>query len=184
CGRSCGRCAAGSTTTWTPRRWTSCATTIRRSRPGCLPPVKPGRPPRRTPAMPIDWPVLLAALLSGLSGGLHCAAMCGGIATSFPAMGPHGDLRYVPEPTRGRVLGYVVAGAVAGGVGGGIVAVARSPWLGVGLRVAVGLVLVVAALRLFDVRGRLAFLGGNGAMWQWLRPLQRRLLPAASHAKR
>ncbi|HVI59101.1 MAG TPA: sulfite exporter TauE/SafE family protein [Luteimonas sp.] len=134
--------------------------------------------------MPIDWPILLAALLSGLSGGLHCAAMCGGIATSFPAMGARGDLRYVVEPNLGRVLGYVIAGAVAGGIGGGIVAVARSPWLGVGLRVAVGLVLVVAALRLFDVRGRLRLPGGTGAMWQWLRPLQRRLLPADSHAKR
>src|SRR3546814_9615652 len=48
---------------------------------------------------------------------LHCAAMCGGIATSFPAMGPRGDLRYVIEPNLGRVLGYVIAGAVAGGIG-------------------------------------------------------------------
>src|SRR3546814_18574807 len=105
--------------------------------------------------------------------------MCGGIATSFPAMGPRGDLRYVIEPNLGRVLGYVIAGAVAGGIGGGIVAVARSPWLGVWLRVAVGLVLVVAAVRLLDSRGRLAFLRGNGAMCQWLRPLQRRLRSAA-----
>lgn len=134
--------------------------------------------------MPIDWPVLLAALLSGLTGGLHCAAMCGGIATSFPAMGPRADLRYVIEPNLGRVLGYVIAGAVAGGIGGGIVAVARSPWLGVGLRAAVGLVLVIAAVRLLDSRGRLAFLRGNGAMWRWLRPLQRRLLPANTHARR
>src|SRR3546814_4331026 len=96
--------------------------------------------------MPIDWPVLLAALLSGLTGGLHCAAMCGGIATSFPAMGPRGDLRYVIEPNLGRVLGYVIACAVAGGIGGGIVTMARSPWLGVGLRVAVGLVMVVAEI--------------------------------------
>src|SRR3546814_9334488 len=87
-------------------------------------------------------PALRAALLSGLTGGLHCAAMCGGIATSFPAMGPRGDLRYVIEPNLGRVPGYVIAGAVAGGIGGGIVPVARSPWLGVWLRVAVGLVLV------------------------------------------
>lgn len=135
--------------------------------------------------MPIDWPVLLAALLSGLAGGLHCAAMCGGIATSFPAMGARGDLRYVVEPNLGRVLGYAIAGAVAGGVGGGIVSVARLPWLATGLRVAVGLVLVVAALRMLDVRGRLGFLHriGGGA-WRWLRPLQRRLLPADTHARR
>ena len=33
--------------------------------------------------MPIDWLVLGGALLSGLLGGAHCAAMCGGIATSL-----------------------------------------------------------------------------------------------------
>src|SRR3546814_5087196 len=70
-------------------------------------PTTPHRTTNPGPTMPIDWPVLLAALLSGLTGGLHCAAMCGGIATSFPAMGPRGDLRYVIEPNLGRVLGYV-----------------------------------------------------------------------------
>src|SRR5690606_28180778 len=165
------RCAAGSTTTWTPRRWTSCATIrCRRLRPERRRSApRQRRAIRRAPTMPVDWPVLLAALLSGLSGGLHCAAMCGGIVISSPAMGPRGDLRYVIEPNLGRVLGYVIAGAVAGGIGGGIVAVARSPWLGVGLRAAVGLVLVVAAVRLLDSRGRLAFLRGNGATWRWLR---------------
>ena len=33
-----------------------------------------------------DWLVLGSALLAGLLGGVHCAAMCGGIATAFPAM--------------------------------------------------------------------------------------------------
>ena len=131
--------------------------------------------------MPIDWLTLLAALLSGLTGGVHCAAMCGGIATGFSAMGPRGSLAHVLEPNLGRVLGYVIAG----GVGSGIVTVARSPWLAIGLRMAVGLVLVVAALRLLDRRGRLAFLSRSGqGMWRWLRPLQGRLLPANSHGKR
>src|SRR3546814_7530310 len=100
------------------RRWTSCATIRRRRRHRPLrSPTTPQRTTSPGPTMPIDWPVLLAALLSGLTGGLHCAAMCGGIATSFPAMGPRGDLRYVIEPNLGRVLGYVIAGAVAGGIG-------------------------------------------------------------------
>ena len=30
-----------------------------------------------------DWLVLGAALTSGLLGGVHCAAMCGGIATGL-----------------------------------------------------------------------------------------------------
>ena len=33
--------------------------------------------------MTLDWLVLSAALLSGLLGGVHCAAMCGAIATSL-----------------------------------------------------------------------------------------------------
>lgn len=135
-------------------------------------------------AMPIDWLTLLAALLGGLTGGVHCAAMCGGIATGLSSMGPR-DLRYVIEPNLGRVLGYSIAGAVAGGIGGGIVSVARSEWLMIGLRMAVGLVLVVAALRLLDRRGRLAFLTRTGGtLWNRLRPLQTRLLPANTHAKR
>ena len=31
----------------------------------------------------IDWLVISAALMSGLLGGVHCAAMCGGIATGL-----------------------------------------------------------------------------------------------------
>ena len=42
--------------------------------------------------MPVDSLTLMAALLSGLLGGVHCAAMCGGIATGFSAMSPHGGL--------------------------------------------------------------------------------------------
>ncbi len=134
--------------------------------------------------MPIDWAVLLAALLSGLTGGVHCAAMCGGIATGFSSMGPR-DLRYVLEPNLGRVLGYTLAGAVAGGIGHGIVGIAQLPWLAIGLRIAVGLVLVIAALRLLDQRGRLAFLTRTGGgIWNRLRPLQRHLLPANTHGKR
>ena len=134
--------------------------------------------------MPIDWLTLLAAALAGLTGGVHCAAMCGGIATGFSSMGPR-DLSYVIEPNLGRVLGYAIAGAIAGGIGGGIVSVARSEWLTFGLRMAVGLVLVIAALRLLDRRGRFAFLTRTGGgIWNRLRPLQRRLLPANTQGKR
>lgn len=134
--------------------------------------------------MPIDWLTLLAAMLAGLTGGVHCAAMCGGIATGFSSMAPR-DLRYVLEPNLGRVLGYAVAGAIAGGIGGGIVGIARSPWLMLGLRMAVGLVLVIVALRLLDRHGRLALLTRTGGgLWHRLRPLQRRLLPADTHGKR
>lgn len=136
--------------------------------------------------MPIDWLTLGAALLTGVMGGVHCAAMCGGIATGFSAMGPKASWKYAIEPNLGRVLGYTVAGAIAGGIGHGIVDLAQLDWLAWGLRAAVGLVLIVVAARLLDRKGRLAFLSGpgTGALWSKLRPLQRRLLPANTSAKR
>lgn len=135
--------------------------------------------------MPVDWLIVGAAALSGLMGGVHCAAMCGGIATGFAAVGPRAGWRYALEPNLGRVGGYVLAGALAGGLGHGIVDIADSPWLALGLRTAVGLVLVLAAVRLLDRQGRFTRLRMPGApVWQWLRPLQRRLLPANSTGKR
>ena len=135
--------------------------------------------------MPIDWLTPAAALLTGLMGGVHCAAMCGGIATGFSALPAAGGWRTALEPNLGRVAGYTLAGAVAGGLGHGIVGLAQVEWLALGARMLVGLVLVVAALRLLDRQGRLTFLPRPGAgLWQRLRPMQRRLLPANSTGKR
>lgn len=136
--------------------------------------------------MSIDWLTLGAAWLAGLMGGVHCAAMCGGIATGFSAMGgPRPSWRQALEPNLGRVLGYTIAGAIAGAFGHGIVRVAGNDWLALGLRVAVGAVLVVTALRLLDRKGRLSFLSRTGdGLWQTLRPLQRRLLPANTSGRR
>ncbi|MEN9706323.1 MAG: hypothetical protein RLZZ393_2202 [Pseudomonadota bacterium] len=135
--------------------------------------------------MPPDWLLLGSALLSALLGGAHCAAMCGGIATAFPAMGRERSLRAALEPNLGRLLGYVLAGAVAGGLGHGIVELARASELRALLRVALGAVLVIAALRLLDSAGRLALLARPGRMaLGWLAPLHRRLLPADTSGKR
>ena len=135
--------------------------------------------------MPIDWLTAGAALLTGLMGGVHCAAMCGGIATGFSAMDPHGGWRRALEPNLGRVAGYTLAGALAGGLGYGIVGLARTEWIALGSRMLVGVVLVVAALRLLDRQGRLTRLPRPAAgLWQRLRPLQRRLLPANTSGRR
>ena len=134
--------------------------------------------------MPVDMLVLGAALLTGLLGGAHCVAMCGGIATGF-SLHSRGWFAAL-QPNLGRVFGYVLAGAVVGGLGGGLLGLARAPWLGVAMRAAVGIVLVVAGLRMLDTRNRLPrFFGGPGnRLWLALRPLQRRLLPADSASKR
>lgn len=135
--------------------------------------------------MAIDWLIPGAALLSGLLGSAHCAAMCGGIATGFSALSTRQGWIPALEANGGRVMGYVAAGAVAGGLGQGIVGVARMEWLGLGLRMLVGAVLVLVALRMFDRKGRLAKLPGSRLQpWRWLRPLQQRLLPADTRARR
>lgn len=132
--------------------------------------------------MPIDLPVLLAALLSGLVGGIHCAAMCGGVAAGV-SLATRGapPLRSALVSNGGRILGYVIAGALVGGLGAGLLQVLRVDALMLGMRMAVGLVLILVALRLLDTRNRLGFLSRPGAaLWQRLAPLQRRLLPATT----
>ena len=89
--------------------------------------------------MPIDWLVLLAALTSGLLGGLHCVAMCGGIATGFSAASPQQGWMPALQLNLGRVGGYVLAGAIVGALGHGLLSILREPWIGIALRMLVGL---------------------------------------------
>jgi sulfite exporter TauE/SafE len=134
--------------------------------------------------MTADWLVIGGALLTGLLGGAHCAAMCGGIATGL-AVGQRSSWWIAAQPNLGRVGGYVIAGALAGGIGQALLGVVRMPGLIVASRAAVGVVLVLAALRLLDRSGRFAFLSVPGAhMWQRMRPLQRRLFPPDTAGKR
>ena len=130
-------------------------------------------------AMPIDGLALGAALISGLAGSVHCVAMCGGIATGLGSLAGQGRPGFgaALRINGGRIAGYVLAGVVVGSVGHGLLALA--PQLGLALRVALGAALVLIALRLLDSGRRLAMLHKSGtALWQWLAPLRRRLLPA------
>lgn len=128
--------------------------------------------------MPIDLVTLTAALLTGLLGGVHCVAMCGGIATGLSASMPRPGLGTAFALNGGRVLGYTLAGAIVGGFGGGLLSLARVDGLATTLRVAMGAVLVLAALRLLWPH-RFGFLSrGAAGFWRLLRPLQSRL-PAA-----
>lgn len=134
--------------------------------------------------MPIDGLVVGAAFLSGLLGGAHCAAMCGGIATGF-ATRQTGGWWTAAQPNLGRIAGYTLAGAIVGGFGSALLEVAQLPGLTLFLRASVGVVLILAALRLLGHRGRLGFLAVPGnRFWQYLRPLQSRLLPADTATRR
>jgi uncharacterized protein len=142
--------------------------------------------------MTLDWLVLGAALLSGLLGGVHCAAMCGGIATTVLSgassrrdASPAALWLQAMQPNLGRILGYALAGAIAGGIGHGLVAIVRQPHFALALRVGVGAVLIVVALRLLNPRRRFDPLSKPAqSLWQRLRPLQARLLPADTAFKR
>lgn len=132
-----------------------------------------------------DWLTLGAALLAGLLGGVHCVAMCGGIATGFSALHGRGGWRLALEANGGRVLGYVLAGAIAGGIGHGIVTLARSDTVSLVLRMAVGVVLLVAAFRLLVPRGRFnPFARVALHFWVRVQPLARRLGPGDSSLRR
>jgi uncharacterized protein len=135
--------------------------------------------------MPFDWLAIGAALLAGLLGSLHCAAMCGGIAASTGIGARRGSaFATALRVNLARIGSYALAGAIAGGIGGGIVLVARMESLQFAMRMAVGLVLVIVALRLLDRRGRLGLLRAPaGQLWRWLAPLQRRLMPANTPMK-
>ena len=127
--------------------------------------------------------------MSGLLGGVHCAAMCGGIATglSFGQRPANAGAQWLQalQPNLGRVLGYALAGAIVGGFGHGLVTIAQTPWLALGMRMAVGVMMVVVALRLLDPSAKSNPLARPGrALWQRLQPLQRRLLPADTAFKR
>ena len=129
--------------------------------------------------------VITSGLVSGLMGSAHCAAMCGGIATGFSGLSHKRGWLDALEPNVGRVLGYTLAGAIAGGIGHGIVSLARLPSLTLALRAAVGVVLIITALRLLDRSGRLAFLTVPGKLWHRLfGPLQKRLQPIDTTGKR
>jgi hypothetical protein len=133
--------------------------------------------------MPADLLVVGSAWLTGLMGSAHCAAMCGGIATGFSRA--RSSWLTALEPNIGRVLGYAAAGALAGGVGRGVVMLLPFEQIGQVLRALVGIVLVVAALRLLDARGHLRFLDRPAlAGAKWLAPLRTRLLPADTTARR
>ena len=129
--------------------------------------------------MPIDWLVLGGALLTGLLGSVHCVAMCGGIAVGLSSGAPQASaLGAALRLNGGRIMGYALAGLLAGGLGSGVLVLARADWLQIGLRLLVGAVLVVAALRILLPQRKIAPASLGVGLWRLLQPLHRRLLPA------
>jgi sulfite exporter TauE/SafE len=140
--------------------------------------------------MPLDLLTLGAAFLSGLVGSVHCIAMCGGIATGLSAAsaatgGARPALDSALALNLGRIAGYTLAGLLVGAFGGGLVRVADAHAWQVAWRVALGIALMLIALRVAGAGDHWNLLGRLGApLWRALAPLQRRLIPARTWPRR
>lgn len=140
--------------------------------------------------MPIDLLTLGAAFLSGLLGSAHCLVMCGGVATSLsaaaaPARGARPALAVASALNAGRLAGYALAGALVGAFGTGLQRAFAAPAWQTGLRVALGTLLMLVALRTLGVGDRWNALAHLGTpVWKLIAPLRQRLVPARTLSSR
>lgn len=118
----------------------------------------------------------VAAVTLGLLGGVHCAAMCGGLASAIALGIPSGATavaraRVLASLSLGRILGYAVAGAVAGTLGlavaGVLGATGAAELRGLAGAALIGLALVVAGV----VRPAAAFERLGARVWRRLQPM-------------
>jgi uncharacterized protein len=126
--------------------------------------------------MPIDIILLSAAFLSGLLGSTHCVLMCGGIATAIPAQVSSSPFSNALLLNSARVLAYTLAGIVVGSISTGFIRLIPIETLSIMARAAVGVVLLLVAIRLFDTKARFSWLNKpNQWLWRFLKPLQKHL---------
>lgn len=125
----------------------------------------------------------ISAFVVGLLGAVHCVGMCGGIAGVL-SIGTENLtvsarlLRTVAYNT-GRITSYTAAGVVAGLAGGTLGGLLPA---GTARPLAMGISAVFALLLALYLVGRGALLvrleGYGGRLWQFLRPLGQRFIPA------
>ena len=143
---------------------------------------------------------LSAAFTAGLAGSAHCFAMCGGLASAFGMRASsHSTTGVATSPSvmlskhalahslpyqLGRLGGYTVAGAICGVLGATLQSMLDLASIGVGLRIASGVLLVLIALRMLSPWNPLRWLETLGAQfWRSLQPLARPLHSAATLAR-
>jgi hypothetical protein len=133
--------------------------------------------------------LVLTALVLGLTGSTHCIAMCGGIVGALSGGLVTLGRRRSPAKLRmvgyhaGRITSYAVAGAAAGAFGSLAQHLPFVEGAGLGLRILVGLGLVLLGASLARIGSPLAGLERFGApVWRLLRPLAQDLLGRPSIA--
>jgi sulfite exporter TauE/SafE len=126
--------------------------------------------------MPIDIILLSAAFLTGLLGSTHCVLMCGGIATAVPAQVKTSPFKNALALNASRVLAYTLAGLVVGSISTGFIQLLPIEALSIMARAAVGIVLLLVAIRLLDTKAKFAWLNKpNQWLWRFIQPLQKHL---------
>jgi len=129
--------------------------------------------------------IFLVAFAVGLLSAAHCLGMCGGIMGALSFALPDETRAQVPRLlgflaayNLGRIASYAAGGAVAGGLGLTLVEGSGSAEVGLLLRGAAALLMVLAGLHLagwLPAAGRIERLGAP--LWRRLEPLARRLVP-------
>lgn len=126
--------------------------------------------------MPVDLILLSAAFLTGLLGSTHCVLMCGGIATAIPAQIKTRPFRNALTLNASRILAYSLAGLVAGSISTGFIQLLPIETLAIMARAAVGVVLLLVAVRLLDTKAKFAWLNKpNQWLWSFIQPMQKHL---------
>jgi sulfite exporter TauE/SafE len=125
-----------------------------------------------------------AALLLGLVASGHCIVMCGGISG---ALGLVTSKNHSGAPRRtllatyqcGRIASYTLAGLLVGSIGDRVISILDVDSVRVGLRIATGIALAMAALAMLG-RIKAPGLGLGRLLWPRIARLGRRLVPVAS----
>jgi sulfite exporter TauE/SafE len=131
---------------------------------------------------------LSAAALAGAAGSAHCVVMCGGLAGALGmrarAVDPSAARRDVSLYHCGRLAGYATAGALFGLLGASFQALVDLPLLASVARIAAGVLIILAAIKVLLPWNPLAPIERMGARyWKKLQPLAGRAINSRSVAR-
>lgn len=120
---------------------------------------------------------LSAAFMAGIAGSAHCVLMCGGLAGALSlrsrTITPGGNAwRDASLYHIGRLGGYATAGALFGLFGATLQATVDLPLLATTARLAAGLLVILAAVRVLSGLNVLAWIERLGArFWKLMQPI-------------
>lgn len=122
---------------------------------------------------------LSAAFMAGIAGSAHCVLMCGGLAgalsmRSRTVASARGAWRDAALYHIGRVGGYTTAGALFGLFGATLQSAVNLPLFATVARLAAGLLVMLAAVRVLFGLNALAWIERLGArFWKLVQPIAR-----------